>query len=275
MQADQLAVSMWSVHRKYYHDGWSVFDFLNFADEAGIRSLELLNNFWRDEENELPKLQEELLRRGMAVAAWAVSNDFARAEYDAQVDEILHGIEVAQRLHTRTVRVFAAHPRQGIDLDQVLHTVVRGLKAVAPQAQSAGVTLAIENHGLLAGKSDQILAIIRDVDSPFVRANTDIGNFLLVDEDPLQAVRKLMAYIAHVHVKDMVPATEGGFPSLAGQHYRGGAVGEGVVPVGDIMAELNAAGYRGYLSLEFEGEGDEPTGIRQSMTTLHQLLPTS
>ncbi len=273
MQADQLAVSMWSVHREYYHHGWDVFDFLDFADEAGIRSVELLNNFWRNEEEELPKLEEELLRRRMAVAAWAVSNDFARAEYDAQIDEILHGIKLAQRLKTRTVRVFAAHPRPGIDLDHVLPTVVRGLKAVAPQAQSAGVTLAIENHGLLAGKSAQILALIREVDSPFVRANTDIGNFLLVDEDPLQAVRELMPYIAHVHVKDMVPVSEGGFASLAGKHYRGGAVGEGVVPAGEIMAALDQAGYRGYLSLEFEGEGDERTGVRQSMTALRRLLP--
>ena len=151
--------------------------------------------------------------------------------------------------------------------------MVRGLKAVAPEAEAAGVTLAIENHGLLAGKSSQIETIIDQVGSESVRANTDIGNFLLVDEDPLQAVQKLLPYIAHVHVKDMVPVSEGGWESLAGKRYRGGAVGEGVVPLKAIMEQLNAAGYQGFLSLEFEGEGDERDGIRQSLTAIRAALP--
>ena len=273
MKPEQLAVSMWSVHRKFYDHGWTVLDFLEFAQQSGVLSVELLNNFWRNEAEELPQVISRLAQYHMAVAAWAVSNDFARDDYEAQIAEVLHGIDVARRLKTSTVRVFAAHPREGIDLDATLATVIRGLKAVAPVAEGAGITLAIENHGLLAGKSGQILHLIREVDSPSVRANADIGNFLLVDEDPLEAVDSLLPHIAHIHAKDMIPVNQGGFAALSGKHYLGGAIGEGVVPVGPIMNRLHQAGYQGYLSLEFEGDGDEIEGVRRSVSALRSLLP--
>jgi sugar phosphate isomerase/epimerase len=273
MKPEQLAVSMWSLHRQYYEHGWTVFDFLEFAQESGVCSVELLNNFWRNESEELPKVVTMLNSTGLKVAAWAVNNDFALDDYDGQIAELLHGIDVARRLKTPTVRVFAAHPRPGIDLEATLATAIRGLKAVAPVAEGAHITLAIENHGLLAGKTAQIRHLIDAVASPALRANADIGNFLLVGEDPLQAVNTLLPHIAHIHVKDMIPVSEGGFGSLSGQHYRGGAIGEGVVPVGPVLKRLNEAGYHGYLSLEFEGEGDERDGVRRSLDALRVLLP--
>ncbi len=273
MKPEQLAVSMWSLHRQYYERGWTVFDFLEFAQESGVCSVDLLNNFWRNESEELPKVVSMLNSTGLKVAAWAVNNDFALDDYDGQIAELLHGIDVARRLKTPTVRVFAAHPRPGIDLEATLATAIRGLKAVAPVAEGADITLAIENHGLLAGKTAQIRHLIDAVASPALKANADIGNFLLVGEDPLHAVNTLLPHIAHIHVKDMIPVGAGGFGSLSGQHYRGGAIGEGVVPVGPVLNRLNDAGYRGYLSLEFEGDGDERDGVRRSLDALRALLP--
>lgn len=273
MKKEQLAVSMWSVHRQYFDHGWTVFDFLDFAERSNVRSVELLNMFWRDEAEELPRVVEWTAAHKMAVAAWAVSNDFALDDYDAQISELLHGIDVAKRLKTSVVRVFAAHPRPNVDLDATLQHVVRGLKAVAPVAESAGVTLALENHGQLAGRIQQIQYLIDQVGSKAVAANADIGNFLLVNEDPLHAVDTLLPHIVHIHAKDMAPVTAGGWKSLDGQRYQAVAVGDGVVPVGPILQRLNESGYSGYISLEFEGDGDELAGIERSMHSLRTLLP--
>lgn len=272
MKREQVAVSMWSVHREYYHNGWSVFDFLDLAERLGVRQVELLNNFWRNEAEEFPRLRETLHARGFRVAAWAVNNDFARDEYAAEVTEILDGIDIARAFGAPTVRVFAAHPHPGVDLDRALDAVVRGLKEAAPAAERAGVTLALENHGLLAGKIHQIVGILDQVGSPAVQANVDIGNFLLVDEDPLEAVSRLEGRIAHVHAKDMKPVADGGWTSLAGKHYVGAAIGEGVVPVGPVLRRLEESGYGGYLSLEFEGSGDETEGVSRSLDALFRLV---
>lgn len=274
MQRSQLAVSMWSMHREYFDHGWSVFDFLDFCAVRAYRQVELLNVFWRNEKEELPRLLERIQHDRFTVAAWAVENDFAREDYAAQVAEIVRGVEVAQLLGTDTVRVFAAHPRSGIDLSATLATVVRGLKEAAEVAEKAGVTLAVENHGLLAGRSTQIVEILDRVGSPWVQANADLGNFLLVDEDPREAVGRLLPRIAHVHVKDMQPVNDGGWTSLGGHHYRGAQVGEGIVPIRDLLALLDQAGYTGYLSLEFEGDGDEAAGVDGSVAALWELLPS-
>lgn len=272
MKREQVAVSMWSVHREYYQNGWNVFDFLDLAERLGVRQVEILNNFWRDEAEEFPRLRETLAARGFRVAAWAVNNDFARDEHAAEVTEILDGVDVARAFGAPTVRVFAAHPHPGVDLDRALTAVVRGLKEAAPAAERAGITLALENHGLLAGKVSQIVDILDRVGSPAVQATADIGNFLLVDEDPLAAVRRLDGRIAHVHAKDMKPVTDGGWTSLAGQHYVGAVIGDGVVPVGPIIRQLAASGYGGYLSLEFEGPGDETAGVTRSLDALFRLV---
>ena len=64
--------------------------------------------------------------------------------------------------------------------------------------------LCIENHGLFAGRSDQVLEIINEIGSPALKSTFDTGNFVLVGQNPENAVEELKGYIDHVHVKDFL-----------------------------------------------------------------------
>ncbi|MEZ4558294.1 MAG: TIM barrel protein [Caldilineaceae bacterium] len=89
----------------------------------------------------------------------------------------------------RTMRVFSGNAKPGYELEQGLAWIVDGLGAGAEYAAQHGVTLALENHGLMAGRSDQVRRIIDAVGSPALRANIDTGNFLLVNQNPTDAAR--------------------------------------------------------------------------------------
>ena len=76
------------------------------------------------------------------------------------------------------------------------------MKKCAEVAEKAQVYLAIENHGLLAGTSAQVVEILKEVNSPYVKSTFDTGNFLLVHEKPTEAFNQLKNDIVHVHFKD-------------------------------------------------------------------------
>lgn len=278
MTVVNVAVSMYSLHREFFAGRMNVVDFVKWAGDTKAQGVELLDMFWKEEEEEVPAVLDALATTGLKVGAYAVSNNFVttdEAKRQEQVEVIRRGVDMALRLDTKIVRVFAGDLTEGIEFEDARHWIVNGLREAAAYAEEHGVTLALENHGLLAGKSSQVKALLADVGSPALRSTIDVGNFLLVDEDPATAVANLAKLAAHVHFKDFRPAREGDpqfFTALSGKKFVGTIAGEGVVNLKKALQDLRTAGYQGWLSVEFEGLEDEKLGATQSINNLVATL---
>ena len=74
-------------------------------------------------------------------------------------------------------------------------------------AERAGVVLAFENHWDYT--ADEVLGLIRRVDSPWLKVTFDSGNALRVGDDPVEAARKLAPYIVCTNLKDIGEPTAG------------------------------------------------------------------
>ncbi|WP_067621878.1 sugar phosphate isomerase/epimerase family protein [Alicyclobacillus acidiphilus] len=271
-----LCVSMWSVHRKFYNDGWSVIDFLQFCHEAGVQHVELLDLFWRDADTEVPAVLEYLRSHDMKVAAYAVTNDFVHtdvANRESALQAVQNGISFAKKLGSPVVRVFSGDLKEGYDFESAFGYIVEGLKAAAAEAGD-DVILALENHGKLAGRGDQVKRVILEVGSNALKSTFDVGNFYLVGQQPMEALAQLSGYLGHVHVKDFVPSDKG-LLATTGEYFAGAACGQGIVPFKDIFSMLDTIGYTGALSVEYEGEGDELEGVHASLSFLRSLRSTS
>src|SRR5205085_183286 len=110
-------------------------------------------------------------------------------ERQAQTRKLLDGVDMALTLGTDRVRVFAGNRTEGLSDEQSMEYIVEGLQQGARYAEEKGVTLCLENHGLLAGKGEQVKGIIEAVGSLALKANPDTGNFMLVNEDSVEAVK--------------------------------------------------------------------------------------
>ena len=126
---------------------------------------------------------------------YSVSNNFVGktdpTERAQAVEQDQGGVDtLANHFGAKTVRVFAGDITPGITFDDGFNWIVEGLALGAEYAYANGVTLALENHGKLAGRSDQVEKILRTVGSPALKANPDTGNFLLVHEASHDAVEK-------------------------------------------------------------------------------------
>ncbi len=135
--------------------------------------------------------------------------------------------------------------------------VERDRAAAAAVLREFGVVYGYENHP--EGTVEAILAKIGSGDDDVIGAAVDTGWLGTQGVDTLDAVRRLMPRIKHVHLKDVKARREKptGFPFIDMGHETC-RLGAGIVPVEAIVRLLLSHGYRGGLSVEHEPEDFDP-----------------
>ena len=254
--------------------------FVDYAAAQGVAGVELLDIFWSDAEREIPAVKARIAAAGMDVAVFSISNNFIQPEASARARELADlkgGVDIALDLGTDTVRVFSGSAREAVSQEEGMDWILEGLSAGAAYAEARGVTLALENHGQFAGRSDQVRDIIDSVASPALRVNLDTGNFLPVGQNPTEAAEHLADLVVLVHLKDMRPATGAEASHVMtdpdGQLLTGSVTGDGLVDLAAIRAVMDRVDYAGWWSLEYEG-ADEPiaVGVPRSLANARKLL---
>ena len=168
-----------------------------------------------------------------------VLSDSTKREENLAV--ILEYIRAAKALGTKYVRVLGeATPAPEIEIDD--EEVFAQLSALLPYAEEAGVTLLVETNGAYCDTA-RLASVLNRCHSEFVGALWDIHHpYRHMGESPEKTVQNLGRYICYVHVKDSVK--ENGAIS-----YR--MMGDGDMPLEDIMNALRSINFEGYLSLEW------------------------
>lgn len=274
----KLAVSMWCYVRAVQEGRLDLVGFVREAQRIGADGVELLDFFYKDAESERGAVKSVLEEVGLPCPIFSVANNFVKpteTERAAQVDRIRFGVDEAVFFGSRTVRVFAGDVVEGVTFERARSWIVDGLAEAADHAHERGVRLALENHGQLAGRSDQVRGLIDDIRErcghDAMCANPDTGNFVLVDQDSVEAVRGLADCAAMVHFKDFEPGP-GPYSSLGGVSYLGTVIGEGTVDLAACVGALRAGGFDGWLSLEYEGSGDPFVDVGRSMANSRRIL---
>ena len=274
----KVGVSMWSYYRPWKRGHLDILGFIREAKKAGAEGVELLDFFYKDAAVERPLIHELLDELEMPVPIFSVANNFAKTtegDREAQVDRIRFGVDEAIRYNAKIVRVFAGDVAGGSSFDQARAWIIEGLSEASKYAADRGIKLALENHGSLAGRSDQIRLIIDDVrarsGNDALWANPDMGNFILVGQPSHEAIRDVARYATMCHIKDFA-AGEGPFYSLNGQRFVGAVVTEGIVDLEQCLMELKIVNFDGWLSVEFEGDEDPFTAVPRSIEKAKALL---
>lgn len=276
-----ISVSMYSLVSTIRKNNWDVIDFLDYAESISLEGVELLDIFWKDIDNneeEIAEVVAALKKRNLTVSAYDVSNNFmveTDEERTMQVSKVIEGIKVAKKLGTNVVRVFTGDLNGNIPLERAQQWIVDSLKECAILAEKEQIYLGIENHGLLAGKSDQVNGIIDQVNSPYVKSTFDTGNFLLVHEKPSDAFENLKKNIVHIHFKDFREKDPSenviGFRSTEDTEFIGTIPGDGIIELEYIIRGLNKINYKGWLSIEYEGLEEAKKATKVAVDRLRNL----
>lgn len=142
----------------------------------------------------------------------------------------------------------------GYSEDDAFDWVIQSVEACLPAAEECGVVLALENHWGLTVNPEGVLRVVDAVPSDWLSVTMDCGNFL---DDPYDRLELLAPRASLVHAKT---------------YYGGGEWYTLELDYARIASMLRRAGFRGYVSLEFEGKEDAHTGVPKSIDLLRSAF---
>ncbi|MDX1315413.1 MAG: TIM barrel protein, partial [Eudoraea sp.] len=123
-----------------------------------------------------------------------------------------------------------------------------------PVAEKCGVVLGLENHWGLGRTAEGVLRIVDAINSPWLQVTADTGNFL---EDQYRQFEMLAPRTVLVQAKT---------------YYGGGkwyTLDIDYMKVAEILKRHN---FKGYISLEFEGNEDPQTAVPKGLKLLRETF---
>lgn len=171
------------------------------------------------------------------------------------VDAIKAGLETAVVLGA-PVAMIPTPGKQGVPREVTRSRYIRGLQEACAFARQADVTLTVENFpGALSPfvVSGDVLEAVREV--PGLKVTFDNGNAFTGGEDAAISFSRCAEHVVHCHFKDWchMPAGQG-MQGLDGRWYAPDLIGEGLVDQRSVLQAMKAAGYKGYINIEYEGD---------------------
>ncbi len=251
---------------------------IDLAADMGFDGVELLHRQMSPEEQSpggLQKIKQHAFLRGLDLMGFSTHQTFLLPDKDRRqknVDLTVRQIELAYALGIPTMRVNTGTwgtsgnfnelmKNRGIEPPLPGHTdeeafgwVIDGLGQCLKTAEKCGVTLGLENHWGLGRTPEGLLRIINTINSPWLMATLDTGNFL---EDPYPKLEMVAPRTVLVQAKT---------------YYGGGVWYTLELDYDRIAAILHKANYRGYISLEFEGQEDSRTAVPKSLALLRKAF---
>jgi sugar phosphate isomerase/epimerase len=249
---------------------------IDSAAELGLMGVEILHQQMESEDNAyLQGLKRHAFHAGLAIYNLSVHQDFVWADAEERqkhIDHTLHCIDLAHELGVPSIRVNAGgwrkqgsfdeliaakgwvDPWEGCTDDDGFKWCTDALAACIPHAERRGVMLLLENHWGLTTTAAGMVRIIETVDSPWLRAILDMGNFIFED-DMYAAMAEIAPYVWLAHAKTYPGG--GSWYTLDLDYAR-------------IFRTLLDAGFKGYTSIEMEGQDPAETAMPESVAVLQE-----
>ena len=237
-----------------------LFGFVEFAADQGLDGVELTSYYFPTDvtPDYLHRLKQRAFVLGLDVSGTSVGNDFCLPpgpKRDATMTLVRTWIDRAADLDAPVIRIFAGQVPKGEVESVAVERAIEGIKASLPYAVEKGVTLALENHGGITAAPEQLLHLVKSVDSPNFGVNLDTYNFR--GEDPYAELAQLAPYAVNVQVKTEIgpkgqPKGEADFSRIAGV--------------------LRDAKYSGYVALEYEAQEDPMIAVPIALKKLRAAI---
>lgn len=262
-----ISLAQWSLHRALQgraEPGLDPLDFPAAARELDIGAIEYVNSFYQGHANDEPYLAELRNRcdsEGVKSLLIMCDGEGRLGDPDAAarqqaVEKHHRWVRVAAFLGCHAIRV-NAQSAGGRDEQQKL--VAEGLRALCEYGAEHEISVLVENHGGLSSDASWLVGVMQQVDHPGVGTLPDFGNFRIgggEEYDRYQGVEELMPWAKAVSAKSYA-FDDAGI--------------ETTIDFARMMDLVTAAGYRGFVGVEFEGSADEREGIRKTRDLLRKI----
>lgn len=231
------------------------FDMMEFAYELGLDAVDLTGYYFSGypqipDDRTLFQLKKKALQLGLNITWTGVRNNFVNPDRTARqsdLDLIKNWLQVSSRLGASIMRVFVGKGKhEGYSREEVKKWIVSDFQTCAKYAEKTGVMIGMQHHNDFLYEADEVIDILKRVDSEWFGLILDIGS--LRRGDPYEEIRKLAPHANYWFIKELV-------------YVDGVAQAVNMKKIAALLKEVN---YAGYISFESLTDGD-PKQIVTSM----------
>lgn len=272
----KLAVMSYTLARRVPADQFDIPAMCRLAQEIQVKGIDMVTTYGRPA-SDLRRMVADHGLKTVCHTFMADLNVSDAAALQKGLEQVRQGIDNAVALGTDKV-MLVTPGKAGIPRDQTRRAFVRGIQQALPWARAAGITLSVENFPGADSPfvtSADFKAALQEI--PELRLTFDSGNVFTGGEDPADSFRQCAKQVIHAHFKDWDVVPEGGrMKGLDGRFYESALIGEGAMaPLhGRVLDAMRAAGYAGYINMEYEGMKYPPDeATRRIARYLRSLAP--
>jgi sugar phosphate isomerase/epimerase len=261
----KISLAQWSLHRTFFSKKLDPLDFAKTASDLGIDAIEYVNQFYKDKAKDRTYLFELKNRaRDEGVSSQLIMVDGEGELGNPDEKERLQSVEnhkkwaeAAAFLGCHSIRVNAGSSGS---YEEQLEFAADGLRRLTEFTAGMGLNTIVENHGGLSSNGEWLAKVMKRVGHPRCGTLPDFGNFQIrrgEEYDRYKGVTELMPFAKAVSAKSHDFDAEGN---------------EKHTDYSRMMKIVTAAGYRGYVGIEFEGGGmPEIEGILATKRLLEKV----
>jgi len=271
----KISLAQWSLNREFFGGKLDNLDFAKVTRESfDLNGIEYVNQFFKDKAEDHSYLKEMKLRadsHGVQSLLIMIDregnlgdpNDSARK---SAVENHYKWVDAAKFLGCHSIRVNAF----GVGTaEEVKMAAIDGLGSLSSYAAKEDINVIVENHGSYSSNGLWIADVMNQVNMANCGTLPDFGNFCMKrDSGELWGGNCIEEYDRYQGVKEMMPYAKA---VSAKTHNFNDDGTEKDTDYLRMMKIVKDAGFKGWVGIEFEGEGEAYEGIRKTIQLLKSV----
>ncbi|GAB5401640.1 MAG: sugar phosphate isomerase/epimerase [Aureisphaera sp.] len=279
VETPKFSLAQWSLHKKYEAEGADPFTFAADAKALGFDAIELVTQLYEDEietlgfDTVIDSLKSMNEAHGIKTVLIMVDHEGDLADPDLAkrneaVEKHKKWIDATVKLGGHAIRVNTFGTN---DPDVWINTVQDGLRKISEYAATKNINVLCENHGWLSSDAPLLMAAIKGVNMENCGTLPDFGNWCVKranGERWGECVEEFPDYYKGIEL--LMPAAK----AVSAKAYSFDADGnEEKIDYYRMISIVKAAGYDGYIGVEFEGDKmSEEEGILATMALIEKAF---
>lgn len=278
----KISLAEWSFHNALFSGKMSNLDFAEKAKkDYGITGVEYVNQFFKDkakDKNYLADMKKRSDDNGVTSVLIMCDGEGELGDLDPKkrtqaVENHYKWVEAAQFLGCHSIRVNAAGHGTA---DEVKKAAIDGLGRLTDFAKDFNIGVIVENHGGFSSNGIWLSDVMKGVNKPGCGTLPDFGNFCIERSKPKDntpeawhATKCIEEYDRYKGVTELMPFAKG---VSAKSHDFDANGNETETDYKKMLQIVKAAGYTGYIGIEYEGMKDaEDAGVRKTLELLKRV----
>ena len=259
----KISLAEWSLHKELFGKKITHMDFPKISkEEFEIDAIELVNQFFKDKAKDQAYLSEFKKRcedLGVYINLIMIDGEGSLGDPDAAgrtkaVENHYKWVDAAKFFGCRHIRV-NADTKQAGSFEEQQKRAADGLARLSQYGAKHKMNIIVENHGHLSSNGAWLAGVMKMVNLPNCGTLPDFGNFY--EYDRYKGVAEMMPFAKAVSAKTHDFDAEGN---------------ETKTDYIKMMKIVLAAGYHGYVGIEFEGSTiPEVEGVRKTKALLEKV----